>query len=318
MTRYEPYRTRYPLLPLKNIVIFPRNIVTLLVGRPRSIQAVEEALNRDRRVVVVAHRDPEIDDPLASDVYNVGTLAEVVKSERQQATTLQVVLEGICRVRLTAFDTSRPFFNVAAEELTEIESPLDESRALMKHVTELASTYSESRNKLTTEVLDMIQRASDPGHLADLLATQLLSDTTKRPGTARTGQSLRPARQRRRADPERPRHRRARAADQGPRPRPGREEPARVLPARTAQGDPRRARRRGRQRDGQPPPQDHRKRHARRRRGEAQPRAVPPRAHAGRLGRGDRRPHLHRYDARPALDQAERGPARSRRRRKDP
>ena len=63
MTRYEPYRTRYPLLPLKNIVIFPRNIVTLLVGRPRSIQAVEEALNRDRRVVVVAHRDPDIDDP---------------------------------------------------------------------------------------------------------------------------------------------------------------------------------------------------------------------------------------------------------------
>jgi ATP-dependent Lon protease len=180
MTRYEPYRTRYPLLPLKNIVIFPRNIVTLLVGRPRSIQAVEEALTRDRRVVVVAHRDPDIDDPLASDVYSVGTLAEVVKSERQQATTLQVVLEGICRVRLTAFDTSRPFFNVAAEELTEIEASLDEGRALMKHVTELASTYSESRTKLTTEVLDMVQRAHDPGHLADLLATQLLSDTTKR------------------------------------------------------------------------------------------------------------------------------------------
>ncbi|HEX3302106.1 MAG TPA: endopeptidase La [Thermomicrobiales bacterium] len=180
MTRYEPYRTRYPLLPLKNIVIFPRNIVTLLVGRPRSIQAVEEALNRDRRVVVVAHRDPDIDDPLASDVYNVGTLAEVVKSERQQATTLQVVLEGICRVRLTSFDTSRPFFNVAAEELTEIEPPVEESRTLMKHVTELACTYSESRNKLTNEVLDMVQRASDPGHLADLLATQLLSDTAKR------------------------------------------------------------------------------------------------------------------------------------------
>jgi ATP-dependent Lon protease len=180
MTRYEPYTTRYPLLPLKNIVIFPRNIVTLLVGRPRSIQAVEEALSRDRRIVVVAHRDPDIDDPLASDVYPVGTLAEVMKSERQQATTLQVVLEGICRVRINSFDTSRPFFNVAAEELIEIESPSEESRALMKHVTELAGTYSESRSKLTAEVLDMVQRASDPGHLADLLATQLLQDTDKR------------------------------------------------------------------------------------------------------------------------------------------
>jgi ATP-dependent Lon protease len=180
MTRYETYATRFPLLPLKNVVIFPRNIVTLLVGRPRSIQAVEEAISRDRRIVVVAHRDPEIDDPLASDVHSVGTLAEVVQSERQQATTLQVVLEGICRVRLNSFDTSRPFFNVTAEEMTEIEPNADESRALMRHVTELAGSYSESRSKLTSEVLDMVQRASDPGHLADLLATQLLQDTTKR------------------------------------------------------------------------------------------------------------------------------------------
>ena len=180
MTRYDAYSVRYPLLPLKNVVIFPRNIVTLLVGRPRSIQAVEEAMTKDRRIVVVAHRDPEIDDPLASDVYSVGTLAEVVQSERQQGTTLQVVLEGICRVRVNSFDTSRPFFNVVAEELVEVEPPGEESRALMKHVTELAGTYSEARNKLSTEVLDMIQRASDPGHLADLLATQLLQDTPKR------------------------------------------------------------------------------------------------------------------------------------------
>src|SRR3954454_23871011 len=124
MTRYDTYGSRYPLLPLKNVVIFPRNIVTLLVGRPRSVQAVEEGLNRDRRVVGGAPRDPEIDDPLASDVYPIGTLAEVVQSERQQATTLQVVLEGIRRVRLTSFDTSRPFFNVAAEELVEIEPRL--------------------------------------------------------------------------------------------------------------------------------------------------------------------------------------------------
>src|SRR5207344_1174685 len=57
MSRYDLYAPRYPLLPLKNVVIFPRNIVTLLVGRPRSIQAVEEAMARDKRIVVTAHRD---------------------------------------------------------------------------------------------------------------------------------------------------------------------------------------------------------------------------------------------------------------------
>ncbi len=180
MTHYEPYNNRFPLLPLKNVVIFPGNIVTLLVGRPRSIQAVEEALTRDKRVVVVAHRNPDVDDPLASDVYNVGTLAEVMQSERQANSTLQVVLEGIRRVNLSSFDTSRPFFNVMAQDLVETDAHQNESRALMKHVTELANTYSDQRTRLSNEVLDMIQRATEPGRLADLLATQLLQDTPKR------------------------------------------------------------------------------------------------------------------------------------------
>ncbi|HRA47686.1 MAG TPA: endopeptidase La [Thermomicrobiales bacterium] len=180
MTRYDAYNNRYPLLPLKNVVIFPRNIVTLLVGRPRSIQAVEEALAADRKVVVVAHRNPDIDDPMASDVYSVGTLADVMQIERQQSTTLQVVLEGIRRVRLTSFDTSRPFFNVVAEDLGERAPRMEEARALMKHVTELANAYSDSRTRLSAEVIEMVQRATEPGHLADLLATQLLQDTPKR------------------------------------------------------------------------------------------------------------------------------------------
>jgi len=180
MTQYEPYSNRYPLLPLKNVVIYPGNIVTLLVGRPRSIQAVEEALTRDKRIVVVAHRNPDVDDPLASDVYPVGTLAEVVQSERQSTSTLQVVLEGIRRVKLSMFDTTRPYFNVLAEDLIEIDATANEARALMKHVTDLANTYSDQRTRLSSEVIDMVQRATEPGRLADLLATQLLQDTPKR------------------------------------------------------------------------------------------------------------------------------------------
>src|SRR4029453_17094834 len=106
MSRHELYVHRYPLLPLKNVVIFPRNIVTLLVGRPRSIQAVEEAMTREKRVVVTAHRDGEIEDPKQEDLYTIGTLAELVQSERQQSNTVQVVLEGICRVRISQYDIS--------------------------------------------------------------------------------------------------------------------------------------------------------------------------------------------------------------------
>ncbi|MEA2582755.1 MAG: ATP-dependent Lon protease [Thermomicrobiales bacterium] len=180
MSRYELYAPRYPLLPLKNVVIFPRNIVTLLVGRPRSIQAVEDSLARDRRIVVTAHRDSEIEEPRPEDLYTIGALAEIVSVERQQGNSVQVVLEGISRVRVGQFDTSRPFFTVTTDELREPVPPIAESRALLLHVQELASKYNEARSKLSPEVLDMVQRATEPGHLADLLATQLLTDTARR------------------------------------------------------------------------------------------------------------------------------------------
>ncbi|MGH2560563.1 MAG: endopeptidase La [Thermomicrobiales bacterium] len=180
MSRYELYTQRYPLLPLKNVVIFPRNIVTLLVGRPRSIQAVEESLTRERRIVVTAHRDSEVEEPQPDDLYELGALAEVVSVERQQGGTIQVVLQGVSRVRLSQFDLSRQFYTVTADEFREPEPPPADSRALIQHVQELAARYAESRGKLSTEVLDMVQRASEPGHLADLLATQLLTDTSRR------------------------------------------------------------------------------------------------------------------------------------------
>ncbi|HQX62097.1 MAG TPA: LON peptidase substrate-binding domain-containing protein, partial [Thermomicrobiales bacterium] len=124
MSRYDLYTVRYPLLPLKNVVIFPRNVVTLLVGRSRSIQAVEDALDRDRRIVVTAHHDPDVDDPRPDDLYSVGTLAEIVSVERQQGSNIQVVLEGLHRVDIVQFDnSSRPFYTVRAEPADEEEIP---------------------------------------------------------------------------------------------------------------------------------------------------------------------------------------------------
>ncbi|MDP9363787.1 MAG: endopeptidase La [Chloroflexota bacterium] len=174
------YAFRYPLLPLRNVVIFPRNVVTLLVGRPRSIQAVEDALARDRRLVVTAHRDGEIEEPRPEDLHQVGALAAIVSVERQQAGGVQVVLEGISRVRLGQFDQARGFFTVAADVLREPEPPAAEARALIGHVQDLAGRFAEAKGALPTEVQDMVQRATEPGHLADLLATQLLPDVGRR------------------------------------------------------------------------------------------------------------------------------------------
>jgi ATP-dependent Lon protease len=180
MSRHELYSRRYPLLPLKNVVIFPRNIVTLLVGRPRSIQAIEESLSSNRRIIVTAHCDADIDDPSPDDLYSVGSLTEIVSVERQQNSAIQVVLEGVSRVRVSQFDTARPYFTVAAEELHDFSTSTTDVEALILHVQELAVRFNDARERLAPEILDMVQRANDPGHLADLLATQILNDTVQR------------------------------------------------------------------------------------------------------------------------------------------
>lgn len=174
------YATRYPLLPLKNVVIFPRNVVTMLVGRARSIQAVEEALTRDRRIVVTTHRDPEADDPRPDDLHDVGTLVEIVSVERQQGNNIQVILEGLSRVTIEQFDNSRPFYWVHADKAREEHGREQEAQVLVEVIYDLIKRYSETKNKISPEVLEMILQTSDPSHLADLVTTQLVSDAHQR------------------------------------------------------------------------------------------------------------------------------------------
>ena len=166
----------YPLLPLKNVVVFPRNIVTLRLGRPRSIQAVDEALRGDGRLVVVARRDGDPEDLRPEDLHAIGTLAGIVQHERQPDGTLQVVLEGLRRVRLGQVDRTRPVLAVQVEELRDGGFAADEARALIRHVRELTTKYAAARGELSDHVRETVQRTSAPGQLADLLASQLLTD----------------------------------------------------------------------------------------------------------------------------------------------
>ncbi|MDQ3540233.1 MAG: LON peptidase substrate-binding domain-containing protein, partial [Chloroflexota bacterium] len=171
---------RIPLLPLKNVVIFPRNVVTFLAVRPHSIHAVEEAMLGNRTIGVTTHRTADVDDPRAGDLYDVGTLASILSAERQQGGNLQVVLEGIQRVRLDDIDNIRPFFMASITPLPEPVPDRNESLVLIQHIQELAGRFAESRNLMASEVLDMVQRATNPGHLGDLLATQVVNDVSIR------------------------------------------------------------------------------------------------------------------------------------------
>jgi len=176
----EDRGSHIPLLPLKNVVIFPRNVVTFLAVRPHSIHAVEEAMIGNRAIAVTTHRTRDVDDPHAEDLYDVGTLASILSVERQQGGNLQVVLEGMSRVRLSGIENSRPFFQAHARELAEPVPDRAESDILIQYIQELCGQFAENRNIVANEVLDMVQRATNPGHLADLLTTQIVNDIATR------------------------------------------------------------------------------------------------------------------------------------------
>ncbi len=179
-SRYELYATRYPLLPLKSVVIFPHSIVTLLVGKPRSIQTVEAALAQDQCLVVVTHRDPEIDDPQPDDLHRVGTLVRIGSLEPQSSGGYQVRLEGLHRVRILAVDSQRPYLLARVESLSEVEPAAAEAAVLMRHLRELLARYQELRGGLSDDLLSALRQVDDPAHFADLLATQVLREASRR------------------------------------------------------------------------------------------------------------------------------------------
>jgi ATP-dependent Lon protease len=180
MSRLDLYSRRYPLLALKNVVIFPRNVVTLSVGRSRSIAAVEEGWAQGRRIIFTAPRNPDTEDPQFEDLYPIGTLCEIAQAERQQGGSIQVVLEGIARVRLNTVELGRPFLAVQVEEIEEPRPQTQEGRALVAYVRKLAEQHGEQKGKLSGEVLEIIRTTEDASQLADLLATQLITAIPER------------------------------------------------------------------------------------------------------------------------------------------
>ncbi|MGC4105500.1 MAG: endopeptidase La [Thermomicrobiales bacterium] len=181
---------RMPVLPLKNVVVFPRNVISMLLLRHRSIHAVEEAMLGNKMIAVTSYKDTGAEDPTAADLFRYGTLASILSVERQQDGNLQVVLEGIDRIELENVDLSRPFFMASSREIPEPSVDPVQVDVLIQHIQELSGRYADARGVLSVEVLDMIQRATHPGHLADLLATQLIDDFEKRQDLLATADPL--------------------------------------------------------------------------------------------------------------------------------
>lgn len=164
----------FPLIPLRDVVVFPQMVTPLFVSRPRSIAALEQALMRDDRLVVlVAQKEPETEDPKVEDLYQVGTLAEVMQMLKLPDGTVKVLVEGSMRVMLDVIEDAPEHFTAKVAERSEILVDDETTRTLIKISVEKFEQYVKSTKKINPESLLAVSGIGQPGRLADIIATYL-------------------------------------------------------------------------------------------------------------------------------------------------
>ena len=169
----RPAILQLPLLPLKNVVLFPHMIVPLYVGRERSIDALEEAMANGKQIFLCTQRRADCEDPREEDIYRVGVLGEVVQMLKLPDNTIKVLIEGSSRAVIERFTETEPHLRVDVARLDEDFQPSPELGALMRGVVDLFDRYVELDKKVPPEVNLTVRGVDDAGRLADIVAANL-------------------------------------------------------------------------------------------------------------------------------------------------
>ena len=163
----------YPVLPLRDIVVFPHMIVPLFVGREKSVRALEDVMKDDKQILLVAQKNASQDDPSAQDIYDVGTVSTVLQLLKLPDGTVKVLVEGVQRAKIKRFTDNAEFFVVEAEMIPEEIGEQQELEALSRSVVAQFEHYIKLNKKIPPEVLVSINQIEDASKLADTVASHL-------------------------------------------------------------------------------------------------------------------------------------------------
>ena len=155
-------RDRLPVLPLRDVVLFPHVVMPLLVGRAASLAAIEAANEEDRVVLLVAQRDPETQEPAASNLYRVGVLARVRQLTRLGTGTVKVLVEGLARARVTRYIPTGDFLRAQVEPMPPLAADDVDGEAHLRRALSLFEEYVSLHRRLPTELVTIIQGADTP------------------------------------------------------------------------------------------------------------------------------------------------------------
>ncbi len=170
----------YPILPLRDIVVFPHMIVPLFVGREKSVRALEDVMADDKQILLVAQKDASQDDPSADDIYRVGTVSTVLQLLKLPDGTVKVLVEGGRRALISSFVENANFFQAQADVVPEDDADSPDAPALVRTVVSQFEQYVKLNKKIPPEVMVSLNQIEDPSKLADTVASHLVLNVSEK------------------------------------------------------------------------------------------------------------------------------------------
>ncbi len=173
MSEARAQRISIPVLPLRDVVVYPHMVIPLFVGREKSIRCLEAAIEADKRILLVVQKDASTDEPQLEDIYHVGTLANILQLLKLPDGTVKVLVEGSQRVHLDNLEDNKEFFTCQATPLEDIPIEEREQEILMRSAVNQFEGYVKLNKKIPPEVLTSVSAIEDATRLADTMAAHM-------------------------------------------------------------------------------------------------------------------------------------------------
>ncbi len=170
----KPTTPVYPVLPLRDIVVFPHMIVPLFVGREKSVQALEHVMHDDKQILLVTQKSPSEDDPTAEDLYEYGTIGTILQLLKLPDGTVKVLVEGGQRVRITEYIQDKQYIEAKTEDILDTTPISEELEALARAVMTQFEQYVKLNKKIPPEVIVSVNQIEEPHKMADTIASHLV------------------------------------------------------------------------------------------------------------------------------------------------
>jgi len=169
-----------PVLPLRDIVVFPSMVVPLFVGREKSVRALEDVVKREGKILLVTQLNGSVDDPKEGDIYRMGTIGNILQLLRLPDGTVKVLVEGVNRALITDFVDNKDFFQVAATIVDEQDGDKQETEAMFRTVLSQFEQYVKLNKKIQPETLGTVGKITSPSLLADTIAAHMSVDIAEK------------------------------------------------------------------------------------------------------------------------------------------